>query len=307
MSSTALTGIRLSPSEKKYVEDGIAHGVRRDGRGLRDLRHVNIKVGLLPQANGSARVRSVFSSTDVICGVKFEVGPFEDNPIQCSVELGTLARADLFGPVEAAKRAERRGVELADALTKWLQGSFELAPLVKGKAQWITFVDCVVLGDGGNLQDVLSLASYCALRDARIPQTIMNEDGTDFDIVADYGAAQVLDHSTFALTTTSWFVCGQILCDPTQEEEACADCAVSVNVDRRGKLRSVSKSAGTGVVSSTNLMNAISAAVGNAKQLLRFVDAELDAEKSAYDSRIGRLEVQDPEAWNEVCLSSRLS
>ena len=105
--SSELTGVRLSASEAKFIHDGITQSIRSDGRGLLDLRHVFIKLSLLPQANGSARVRSKFSSTDVLCGVKFEVGAMKEAPLQCSVEMGALSRSDLFGPLGPFDRSEQ--------------------------------------------------------------------------------------------------------------------------------------------------------------------------------------------------------
>ena len=301
--SSELTGVRLSPSEEKFIKDGIVQGIRSDGRGLFDLRHIYVKLSLLPQANGSARVRSKFSATDVLCGVKFEVGDVKSAPLQCAVEMGALARSDLFGPIEASKRAERRGVELADRLLDWLSGIVKLPTLIPGKAQWITTLECVVFGDGGNLQDSLFIACYAALRDARLPEVTLNDDSTDFDINAEYTAASHLDfNDRLTLPSTCWFIAGRCVSDPTGEEEACADGAMCVELHHSGKVKKTLKTGG-GAVDLKSYMEAIGLASGTAKRIIKFIDSELDDSDKRFQSNIGKLVVQDQESWDNVCLS----
>ena len=71
---------RLSEAEKKFIVEGIAGGVRSDGRGRLDYRHVTIECGMLPQANGSARVQVVNGTTDVIGAVKVRVAARTTRP-----------------------------------------------------------------------------------------------------------------------------------------------------------------------------------------------------------------------------------
>ncbi|KAH9259325.1 hypothetical protein BASA81_002368 [Batrachochytrium salamandrivorans] len=245
-----MSSARLSASEVKFERDGIALGVRRDGRGLLDSRHVNLQVNLLPQANGSSRVRTMLAETDLLCGVKLEVGQFADQAVQCSVDLGAIARTDLFGQVEAQKRAERRGLELADQILTWLSSSVSLPPaLIPNKVRWVLFVDVVVLADGGNLLDLISLAVYAALCNARVPVAVNKQDdddndgegADDFDINPDILSAERLSVDQLTLAVTCWVISGQVVCDPTPEEEACADCGLVITINRLGEVASVYK------------------------------------------------------------------
>ena len=299
MNLTELTGVRLSPSEIKYVHDGVRQGIRRDGRNLIDLRHLQINTGLLPQANGSARIRTMLSGTDVLCGVKFEVGSIDEASLNCTVELGSLARADLFGQAEATKRAERRGVELADMLSYWLEGTIQLPSLISNRLKWITFIDCEVFGDGGNLQDIISLATYCALRDARLPATLVNEDETDFELNPDFDASIRLFNDKFALTCSCWSVNGILLADPTPEEEACSDCAICVSFSRSGNIRSISKIGG-GVIEPKKLEDVISITSSISKHLIKFVDNLFINQQEQQDQvQLDGLQIDN----NSVCLT----
>lgn len=279
---------RLSASEVKFERDGIALGVRRDGRGLLDSRHVNLQVNLLPQANGSSRVRTMLAETDLVCGVRLEVGQFADQAVQCSVDLGAIARTDLFGQVEAQKRAERQGLELADQVLGWLAGSVCLPPaLIPNKARWVLFVDVVVLADGGNLLDLISLAVYAALCNARVPVAVSkpededdNGDGAeDFDINPDILSAERLSVDQLTLAVTCWIISGQVVCDPTPEEEACADCGLVVAVSRLGEVASVHKLGAGKVLGSVLSNQVLPTAMSLAKQLFKFVDKEVASQE----------------------------
>ena len=57
----------------------LAQGKRMDGRGLDQLRELKIETGVIPKANGSARV--TLGNTQIIAGVKIATGiPFPDTP-----------------------------------------------------------------------------------------------------------------------------------------------------------------------------------------------------------------------------------
>jgi len=47
---------QLATHEAQWVLEGVELGVRGDGRGRADFRHICVEHGVLPQANGSAKV-----------------------------------------------------------------------------------------------------------------------------------------------------------------------------------------------------------------------------------------------------------
>lgn len=57
-----------SQAEVDYCTQSIQAGLRLDGRGLTDFRPIELQIGVIAQANGSARLR--LGDTDVIVGVK---------------------------------------------------------------------------------------------------------------------------------------------------------------------------------------------------------------------------------------------
>ena len=58
----------LSDAESHYLTQSIQLGLRLDGRGLRDVRPMELELGLIAQASGSARLH--MGATDVLVGVK---------------------------------------------------------------------------------------------------------------------------------------------------------------------------------------------------------------------------------------------
>lgn len=68
----------LSASETAFnlASLSLPSPVRADGRSLTQNRPVSISLGVIPQANGSARVRRE-RGEEVVVGVRLEVGPRE--------------------------------------------------------------------------------------------------------------------------------------------------------------------------------------------------------------------------------------
>lgn len=57
---------------------GINQDVRVDGRGRLDYRYLTVECGLLPQANGSARISLINGNTDVVAAVKVPCAHTQD-------------------------------------------------------------------------------------------------------------------------------------------------------------------------------------------------------------------------------------
>ena len=80
----------LSLSERDFLRRGVEMDVRVDGRSRMDARECVQEIGLLPQANGSCRLRT-YDGSEVLVGIKMEIGePFPERPnegrIVCHVE-----------------------------------------------------------------------------------------------------------------------------------------------------------------------------------------------------------------------------
>ncbi|XP_059316511.1 uncharacterized protein LOC132067329 [Lycium ferocissimum] len=91
--------VALSVGEKNFIKGGIAQDLRNDGRKRLTYRPIYVETGVIPQANGSTRVK--FGAIDVIASVKAELGmrvrfvytlPSPD--LTCGITLGLLSLKD---------------------------------------------------------------------------------------------------------------------------------------------------------------------------------------------------------------------
>jgi exosome complex component RRP42 len=213
----------IGEAEKRYIIDGAECNIRNDGRKIDEYRNLEVQLGPIAQATGSARVR--LGGTDVIVAVKAEIGsPHADRPdmgsIQFTVECSPLASPSFHG-----RGGEQLGSEISRALERAfyvpkhatsVDSGFDLGLLkiVSGKTCWILYVDGLILGEGGE------------------PELEVNDDPE---------ACVRLDTSRVPLYVT---VCklGKAACiDPTTMEEESASSALQVAVDSAGNVYGVTK------------------------------------------------------------------
>src|SRR3989442_13273839 len=130
--------------EQKTVVDMVTKGKRIDERGLESYRPIQIQVGLIKKANGSAQV--YLGKSKVLCGIKIETGePFPDTPdegvLTVNAELAPIASQsfEMGPPSEAAIELSRvvdRGIRESKAV--------DLKSLVLQKGKKVQ-VDCLGL------------------------------------------------------------------------------------------------------------------------------------------------------------------
>ena len=287
----------LSTAERKYVAAGVAANVRADGRGRLDYRYVEVHTGVLPQCNGSARVKLVGSSTDVVAAVKLEVGaPAAGAPtegrVSVMVECGpsVQSRRRVWGGNAAP---EALNDELSEALDGAVNcaGAVDMTQLgiVPGKYCWIARVDVMVLdGSGGNLGDTCCLAAYAALNTTAVPRTvpISVEGGArageeDFEVDPDVAAAQLLDAAGMPVSITALDMGGRFIIDATLEEEMCATASLTVVADRGRHICCVRKG-GEGTLAPDASRAVVQSVPEIASVLFTRLDAVLEEAKRAH-------------------------
>uniref|UniRef100_A0A0D6QY09 Ribosomal RNA-processing protein 42 n=1 Tax=Araucaria cunninghamii TaxID=56994 RepID=A0A0D6QY09_ARACU len=230
--------VGLSLAEQHFIQGGIAQDLRSDGRGRQDFRSFSIEAGVIPQANGSARVR--IGSTDVIATVKADLGrPSSYRPDQGKIEISIECSPT------AAPEFERRGgdelsMELSGALQRSLLGGksgagagIDLTNLkvVEGKFCWDLYIEGLVVSSDGNLLDALGIAIKV-------------------------GRHYILD--------------------ATSEEESQMSSAVSVSVNKLGHVCGLTKRGGAGLDPSI-VLDMISVAQHVGQRLVTLVDSEIAA------------------------------
>lgn len=256
MSSSKRSTIIVEHLRKQQMWDSISKGKRLDGRNLDEIRPIEIEVGLVKKANGSARVK--LGNTEVVAGVKVETGePFEglENKGALILSAEVLPTASPYiepGPpdeetVELARVVDRgiRESEMLD-LTKLV--------LIPGEIVYVIFVDCSVINADGNLFDATSYAVVSALLDSKLPVFEIRDRK-----VVDTAEKQNAPITTLPVSITAVRIGESIILDPTAEEEACMDARITITTNSDHNFAAIQKGS-TGAFTVEQLKRAASTA-----------------------------------------------
>jgi exosome complex component RRP42 len=256
MSSSKRSTIIVEHLRKQQMWDSISKGKRLDGRNLDEIRPIEIEVGLIRKANGSARVK--LGNSEVVAGVKVETGePFEglENKGALILSAEVLPTASPYiepGPpdeetVELARVVDRgiRESEMLD-LTKLV--------LIPGEIVYVIFVDCSVINADGNLFDATSYAAVSALINSKLPIFEIRDRK-----VVDTGEKQNPPLTTLPVSITAVRIGESVIQDPTAEEEACMDARITITTNSDRNFAAVQKGS-TGTFTVEQLKRAAAAA-----------------------------------------------
>ncbi|XP_042499482.1 putative exosome complex exonuclease RRP42 isoform X2 [Macadamia integrifolia] len=264
---------------KHFIQGAIAQDLHTDGRKRLVYRPISVETGVIPQANGSARVRT--GTTDVIASVKAELGkPYLLQPGKGRVIINVDC-----SPAEASVFKGRGGKELSTelsiALQRCLLGSTigtsttisnSAAPqrcllgsksgtgvgidcsslmIAEGKLCWELYVDGLVVSSDGNLLDALGAAIKAALNNTCIPKVYIttaasaDDEKPEIDI-SDEEFLQ-FDTSGIPVIVTLTKVGSHFIVDATSEEESQMSLAVSISINRNGHICGLTKQGGAGL------------------------------------------------------------
>eukprot|EP00929_Paragymnodinium_shiwhaense_P077752 TRINITY_DN40102_c0_g1_i1.p1 TRINITY_DN40102_c0_g1~~TRINITY_DN40102_c0_g1_i1.p1 ORF type:complete len:288 (-),score=65.21 TRINITY_DN40102_c0_g1_i1:213-1076(-) len=230
---------RISEAERKFLYDGVAQGLRNDGRGCFDYRRISFEVGTVPTATGSCRLRA--GETDVIVGIKSDVGkPSPAQPDCGNCHIVVECAASVSQRFAHGRDAEDVGKQLSTLLES-LCASDSIVDrkalcLLPGTFAWDVYVDVLVLSSGGNLLDSVSLAICAALSETILPDVIVQEAMEEGELTQlrvddrpEVGKPFPLKRLPLCVTVAQ--VKDRFLLDVTAEEELCADALLCVVVD----------------------------------------------------------------------------
>jgi len=274
--------VSISSAERLYIAEGIAQNIRNDGRSRMDYRHFGITLGVIPHANGSARL--LLDTTDILVGVNLEIGePDSARPkegmIYCSVECTASASSDFEG---------KGGMDLNVVLSGQLRNlilhshAIDLTTLciIPGQTCWVLYVDALVLNSAGSLLDAIALCTKAALSNTLVPKTTVVEgkvDGTkDFEVNDDIYETIPFNHENVGLAVSLTKVGNWFIVDASEEEESCMATRITVCIDKTGNICGMSK-AGPGAVAPAALGEMLHSAVAIGKDLHERLEAALEA------------------------------
>jgi exosome complex component RRP42 len=238
MSLSKRSTIIVEHLRKQQMWDNLSKGKRLDGRNLEDLRPLEIEMGPIEKANGSARVR--LGNSEVVAGVKVETGePFEglENKGALIMSAEVLPIASPF--IEPGPPDEET-VELARVVDRGIRESemidLNKLVLIAGEIVYVIFVDCSVINTDGNLFDATSYAAVASLINSKLP-VFEIRDGK----AVDTGEKQDTPITTLPVSITAVRIGDSILLDPNAEEEACMDARITITTNSDNNFAAVQK------------------------------------------------------------------
>jgi exosome complex component RRP42 len=252
MSSSKRSTIIVEHLRKQQMWDSISKGKRLDGRNLDEIRPIEIEVGLIKKANGSARVK--LGNSEVVAGVKVETGePFEGLENKGALILSAEVLPTASPYIEPGPPDEET-VELARVVDRGIRESEMLdlnkLVLIPGEIVYVIFVDCSVINADGNLFDATSYAVVSALLDSKLPVFEIRDKK-----VVETAEKQNPPITTLPVSITAVRIGESLIFDPTAEEEACMDARITITTNSDHNFAAVQKGF-TGAFTVEQLKNA---------------------------------------------------
>lgn len=226
--------MEISNLTKKRIKDYLEVGKRFDGRKLLDYRNIEIEIGVSKNAEGSARVR--IGNTEVIVGVKLDVGePYPDHEDEgtmiTTVELLPLSSEEFeYGPPRI------NAIEIARIIDRGIRESgmidFKKLCIKKGKKVWTVFIDLYSINDDGNLLDAGCLAAIAALLETKMPKYDEKQEKV---VYGELTNKKLPLTKNIPLTFTFYKIRNSILVDPSREEEVASEARLSIALSSNEK------------------------------------------------------------------------
>jgi len=262
--------ITIAKVKQRRIAELISHGKRLDERGLNDYREVQLEVGIIERAEGSARVR--LGKTEVMVGIKIEIGtPFPDVPNEGVLTVNTEL-VPLASPKFEPGPPDENAIELARVVDRGIRESkaisMEKLCITPGKKVFIVFVDVYVLNHDGNLIDASAMAALAALLNTKI----FNYEIKDDEIEIKLGYTQ-LPMADYPIAVTFAKINGKLVVDPWLVEEQVMDVRLTMTIDKDGKICAMQKG-GYGYFSMEQVLEAAKIAQQKAEELRKIVVGE---------------------------------
>jgi ribosomal RNA-processing protein RRP42 (EC 3.1.13.-) len=232
----------ISYLRREQIKRLLSTRYRVDGRGPEQVRDVEVKVGVVKTADGSAEVR--LGRTHVVAGVKVGLGqPFPDAPDEgvLVVSAEVLPHAS---PYTEVGPPDESAIELARVVDRGIRhcGYVDFKKLaVEGGKAYVLWVDLYVINDDGNLVDAANLAAVAALRNTQLPAVVKDETG--IKLSRNNKSPLPVEVAKVPVAVSVGKIGSVLLLDPTFEEELSLDGRITFTFSE-DKVVALQKSAG---------------------------------------------------------------
>jgi len=256
--------------KQKQIAQLIAHGKRLDNREPNDYRDIQIEVGFIEKAEGSARVR--LGKTEVLVGVKVDVGePFSDTPEE-GVQTVNAELVPLASPSFEPGPPDENSIELARIVDRGIRESKAIATeelcLEPGKKVIIVFIDVYVLNHDGNLIDASGLAALAALLNTKMAKYEI--EGGEVKKKPGYVPLPI---KNYPIPITFAKIDGKMVVDPWLEEEQVMDARLTMTFEKDGNICAIQKG-GDGYFTTQQILDAAKIAQQKSVEIRKLVVKE---------------------------------
>lgn len=240
--SNILTGV-----QREYIERLVSEGMRLDGREFNEHRPLKITRSYLGTTNGSVKLS--LGDTKVVVGIIItQEPPYPDQQDSGILTINT-ALNPIASPTFGMGAPTPEAIEIARVVDRAIRESqtvdlHELC-IKEGELVWAVNIDIEVLDHCGNIIDASTIAVVSALDNAVVP-------GLAYDTKLD----EPIHLKQHPISVTMVKIGGQLLVDPTLEEEMAADARITITIDDNGDIRAIQKG-GTGGFTLDEIRNAM--------------------------------------------------
>jgi len=253
--------------KQKRIAELIAHGKRLDGRGLNEYRDIQLEVGIIERAEGSARI--LLGKTEVLVGVKIEAGePFPDVPNE-GVQTVNAELVPLASPTFEPGPPDENSIELARIVDRGIRESKAIALeklcITPQKKVFVVFIDVYVLNHDGNLIDASAMAALAALLNTKMFKYEVKNG--EIQVKPGYTQLPVVN---YPIAVTFAKINDKIVVDPWLEEEQVMDARITITMDKDSKVCAVQKG-GYGYFSKEQILEAAKIAKEKSEELRKIV------------------------------------
>ena len=241
----------MSEIKRDHMMRLLEKGERQDGRGITNVRKIEIETGLIESADGSAKVS--LGDTVVIAGIKIIPGtPFGDTPnlgvLTTGMELIPMAH-----PTFESGPPGEDAIELARVVDRGIRESgmvdVEQLCITPGEEVWMCYIDIYAINHDGNLFDAANLAAVAALKSAVVPGEQYGK-----------GPNKPLPVTCTPISVTAAKLGNTLIVDPDYDEEQISSARLTVTTDDNGNFRAMQKG-GCGSISLDELSLCLDRAV----------------------------------------------
>lgn len=221
----------------QYFARFFANGTRPDGRSLSRARATVIGFQAVSSADSSALVK--IGSTTALCTLSLQVcnpTPYRDGEegVEVLVEITPLCQQSSI-PARLGDWGKTLARQLERVLHKASPLSEEQLRIPDSVARWGVTLHVTILDADGCVFDSALLACVCALRSARLPEVEVDNLRKAERRKGESKGAR-LEMKSMPVSLTLGTLGEALVADPTSEEEAVVEGAVTVVINEHGDL-----------------------------------------------------------------------